>query len=762
MPTLKRIFFILFSASLLCCLTTSSEAKDSSERLTEWIDQSPGNPVQPTPVDEYHFPPDEDGYEAWVRYTSKSGNPRESEYSELVSLYTVEEGPIVSSALAEWSRGIQGFTGREVKIVDQATDAAVIFEIDQSLGPEAYQITPGSPLRIIGGCHRGLLYGTFACLQKMQRNTPIADLTAQSKPMIANRMLNHWDNMVESPTQGSIERVRGGKTIFEWTDLSYPNPRYQDYARMLASIGINGVCLNNVNAEPEILASETIDGLAHLSKILRAYGIQTFLSVSYASPVLLGGLSTADPRDPDVERWWNGKADEIYAKIPDFGGFIVKADSEGRPGPGNYGLNHAEGSRTIARALQPHGGLVYWRAFVYGRADIAKRTPHERAAGDRANHASYEFMELDGKFEDNIILQIKHSAIDFQPNEPPHALFGLMPNTRLCVELDLPKEYKGYDTTIAWEGHYMSEILNFETYQDPNGATIAEIVAGKTQKRLAGGITAVANINNSNNWFGHLLSGATLYTYGRQAWDPRQDPLEILQSYAELTFGPEAAPVVVDVMDQSYATMCKYMGLLGNHSQSELLHHYEPDPWGGVFSKHAGITDSGIGVDRTVETGSAYLGLYHPKAAAKFENPETCPIDQILYFHHLPWTYELTDGRSLVQYLYDLQFEGVAEVEEMRNQWRSLLGKIDLSRWAHVYEKLAQQQHHAERWRDLMSRYYFQRSGIADEHKRIGPDNPSPHNRIKTGFWHAVEDYRARVKRLEQEMNVLIHSNKGK
>lgn len=711
-------------------------------------------------IDANTLPPDESGYEAWLRYTDKTGVYPSSEYKPLLKVYTDAEGLLVNSALSEWSRAMTGFFGSESARADSIDRAGVLLVIDDALNNEGYEIVYDEKLIIKGGSERGLLYGTFACLQQLQKEIPLASIAKASAPFIAHRMLNHWDNMVMDPTHGSIERVYGGKTIFEWTDLSYPNPRYEDYARMLASIGINGVCLNNVNAEPEIIASETLDGIASLAAILRKWGVQTYLSVNFASPVFLGNLTTADPLEPAVQAWWKSKADEIYSKIPDFGGFIVKADSEGKPGPGSYGRTHVEGSRVLAQALKPHGGLIYWRAFVYGR-DISNRTPHERAAKDRANHASYEFMHLDGQFEDNVILQIKCSAVDFQIWEPAHALFGLMPNTRLCIELDLPKEYKGYDIVMAWEGHYFHDVLNFETHWDESGATVAEIVAGRAQNNLPGGITAVSNINNSRNWFGHLFGGATLYTYGKQAWDPEEDPLDILNSYAQLTFGKEAAPTVVSMLDTSYDTMAKYMGLLGNHSQAELLHHLDADPWGGLFSKEAGITETGLGVDRTVDTGSAYLGLYHPKVAAQYSDPKTCPTEVFLFFHHVPWDYEMQNGKSVTQLLYDQYYEGVEEVREYIQQWRSLHGKIDLARWAHVYEKLALQEHHAEHWRDLMCRYFLEKSGIPDAKGRFSHRSPSPHNRVQTSFWRAVEDYRARVQREREKMNALIESNKS-
>ncbi len=703
-----------------------------------------------------NIPQDESGYEAWLRYLP--GMAVETiDGLDLARLHVRASGPSARAAVDEWERAMRGLFGMDLLDRVSYEEAGVVFEVDSKLGFEEYVIEAEDRLLISGGSEIGLLYGVYACLRKLQMGLPPGELKERSAPTVPLRMLNHWDNLKMSPTLGSIERVRGGKTIFDWTDLSYPNPRYQDYGRMLASVGINGVSLNNVNADPEILKSETIEGVATLAEVLRPYGIRIFLTINYASPVLIGGLKTADPLDSQVRHWWKDKVDEIYAQIPDFGGFLVKADSEGLPGPGTYGRSHVEGSGVLADALAPHGGLVLWRAFVYGR-DFGGRDLSERVTRDRANHATLEFEHLDGQFADNVILQIKYSAIDFQIWEPVHALFGRMPNTRLAIELDLAKEYKGYDTTIAWEGRYFSEILNTDMGWDDPSCTVAEVVGGKVQNRLPGAITAVSNINNSRNWFGHLMSGASLFTYGRQAWDPGSDPVDILKEWAVLTFGEAATPVVVDMLDGSYDTMARYMGLLGNHSLSELQHHYEPDPWEWLFAHEAGITDSGLGVDRTIESGSGYLGLYHPDLRAEYADPESCPVDQLLYFHHLPWEYQMPDGRSLIQYLYDQYYTGVEEVGKYRAQWRSLLGIVDMERWAHVHEKLALQEQHAERWRDLMCRYFLERSGVPDEQERFSERSPSPHNRIRTGFWSAVEDYRARVQRERERIGGLVEA----
>ena len=671
--------------------------------------------------------PDESGYEAWLRYTPQTAERRAALAGITAVVNTVASDACAGAAELEWTRAMRGWGA-----VGAGAPGAQ-FAVDTTLPEEGWRtsLTQDGRLVIAGGSGRGVLYGVMTALGRLQAGAAVAALAGESSPAAPLRMLNHWDNLVCDPVHGSIERVKGGDTIFDWTDLTYPNPSYEDYARLLASVGINAVCVNNVNAEPEILSPAMIDGLASLAGIWRRWGVRLFVSVNYASPVLLGGLSTADPREPAVASWWAAKADELYAKIPDFGGWLVKADSEGKPGPGTYGRTHVEGSACLARALAPHGGTLFWRAFVYGR-DLAGRAPHERAARDRANHACFEFREFDGCFDDNVVLQVKCSAVDFQTWEPAHALFRLMKRTRLCVEFALTKEYAGLDVHAGWEGPYFQEILGFETGDGP----IAE---------RAVAITAVANVNNSRNWFGHLLNGATLYGFGRQAWSPHAEARGFLDEWAMRTFGADAAGEVAEILADSYDTVASYTMPMGLTYISEYLHHFEPDPWENHHS--AGIREDGIGTDRTVKTGSGYAGWYAPEFAARVENAATCPDRVLLYFHHLPWAHRLADGRTLIQRLYDGYADGVAKVGEYRRKWRALHGRVDLERWAHVAEKLALQERHAERWRDLVCRYLAEVSGVTDERGRFSARMVSPHNRVRTGFWRAVEDYKSRVAR---------------
>ena len=661
------------------------------------------------------FPPDESGAEAWLRYPPLPP----AGCAELEYLSHVHTCPGVETALEELDRALAGWG------LPQRRDGnGLIMSLDASLPEEGYRIARHSPqqLHLLGGTPSGLLYGMFHLLRSVNLgHAPETD----SAPALPLRMLNHWDNLVTDPVHGSIERVKGGDTIFDWTDLARPNPRYENYARLLASVGLNATCVNNVNADPEILAPHMLQGLASLAACFRKWGIRLYVSVNFASPVFLDGLKTADPLDPQVQDWWKRKAAEIYALIPDFGGFVVKADSEGKPGPGTYGRSHVQGSACLANALAPFGGHLFWRAFVYGR-DLSDKLPDPKARADRANHATYEFMDLDGQFPENVILQVKCSAIDFQIWEPVHALFDKLQNTRLCLELALTKEYSGLDVHMNWEGPYFHEILN------------APLVSGRIEA-----VTAVANTNNSRNGFGHLLHGGTLYTHGRLAWQPDADPLGMLHEYTIQMFGDAAGPHVSEIMANSYDTVAAYTMPMGMNYISEFLQHFEPDPWENHAG--AGIRTDGIGMDRTQATGSGYIGLYPEEMAKEFEDPATCPQRVLLYFHHLPWTHPMPDGNTLIQSLYNSYCGGVDTVRNYRQQWRALHGMIDLERWAHVYEKLALQEFHAQRWRDLVCQYLEEISGIPDAQNRFR--TPSPHNRLRSGFRQAFDDYKSRVER---------------
>jgi alpha-glucuronidase len=692
------------------------------------------------------FPPDESGYAGWLRYPLVEDRRRRADLSRFRRITSLGTGPMMEAAKEEWNRAFEGFLGGRVGELPETRDnAGVCLEVDPDLPTEAYRVFHDGGLRIMGGAESGVLYGTFAVLRELQLGRDPASLDIASAPQIPQRMLNHWDNPEEDPVMGSIERVWGGKTIFDWTDLARPNPRYRDYARLLAALGLNGLCINNVNATPEVLSPAMRTGLSALAAIFREWGIRLFISVDFASPVDLGGLPSADPCNGEVVAWWRKVVGDLYAVIPDFGGFVVKADSEGRPGPGDYGRSHVEGSDCLAAALAPYGGTLFWRAFVYGR-DISARTPSPAAAADRANHASYEFMHLDGEFAENVILQIKCSATDFQVWEPAHALFGRMPRTRLALEFQLAPEYTGHDVHVAWPGPYMERVLRFNMSNDPGGQRIADVVAGKSGHRLPGAITAVANTNSARNWFGHLLGGASLYAFGRMAWDPELDHQRVSREYAGILFGSAAAAAVASVLDRSYEAHARYASPFGACFLYESLHHFDPDPWSNEGA--AGITDRGIGRDRTAGRGSGYVSLYPAGEAARFSDPATCPSEHLLYFHHLPWDFRLSDGRTLIQAIYDSCYSGVEEVREFKAAWRGLHGDIDLERWAHVYEKLALQIDHAERWRDLLCRYFLERSGVPDIHARFSGDSPSPHARVRSGFPQAVEDYRARVERV--------------
>jgi alpha-glucuronidase len=674
-------------------------------------------------------------YFAWLNYTKKDDFFDEAWNSCLLKVYF--PGGFSNShqsAWSEWQRAILRITGVEATQMSEKSEGCTEFCLSPDLAPESFSLESTSRgLIISGGDSAGLLYGIFQALSLLRRNQLTPELSLASQPAFKWRMLNHWDNRVMDPVHGSIERIKGGATIFDWADMARPNPRYTDYARLLASVGINAVSLNNVNAEPEVLSSESLAGVAQIAAILRQWNIRLFLAVNFGSPVFLGGLPTADPVQPEVIAWWKGKVAEIYSLIPDFGGFIVKADSEGKPGPGTYGRNHVEGSRCLASALRPHGGTLFWRAFIYGRKN-EDPTGLNLDPSDRANHATLEFKEWDGAFEANVILQVKCSAIDFQVNEPPHALFWQLPKTPLAVEFSLTKEYSGADTHLAWEGQYLSDTLTFPESEN----SIATRVCAN-----GSAITAVSNLCNSRNWFGNLLHGSNFFSYGRLAWSPTASPEDSLSEFTELSFGSGVCANITNLLRGSYETVAAYTMPMGLTYLSEFLHHTDPDPWAN--HKGAGVTSTGIGVNRGLKPGSGYAGLYPGALPKLLSDPNTCPPKWLLYFHHLSWTQPIgTDASPLIEYLYTSYQQGVEAVHRRRRQWENLREQIDSLCWAHVAERLAEQAWQAERWRDLMLRFLEETSRVPAPSTSLPS---SPHNRLLSGFDKALADYQARVSR---------------
>lgn len=570
---------------------------------------------------------------------------------------------------------------------------------DKNLGNEGFRVYRDKKGLVLSANNDlGLLYGSYALLRDNAAGKAIA--LREEIPAYNVRVLNHWDNL-----DGTIERGYSGHSIWNWDELpDVVSPRYREYARANASVGINGVVLNNVNASSKILSTEYLAKVAKIADVFRPYGIKVYLSANFAAPMQLGGLKTADPLVPEVAAWWKAKADEIYKLIPDFGGFLVKANSEGQPGPCDFDRTHAEGANMMASALKPHGGIVMWRAFVYSPADA-----------DRAKQAYIEFQPLDGKFDDNVIVQIKNGPIDFQPREPYSPLFGAMPQTDQMVEFQVTQEYLGHSNHIAYLAPMWTEFFDY--------------VSPSSLKAIAG----VANVGNDTNWTGHPMAQANWYAFGRLAWNPQLSSEEIIDEWMPMTLNyPENTPKEVTdglkmMMLSSREAVIDYMMPLGLHHLFAFGHHYGPEPWcdikGGrpdwMPPYYHRADSAGLGFNRS-SSGSNAVAQYPAQLAKKLDNINTCPEEFILWFHHVPWDFKMKSGATLWQELCNRYQSGVESVETMQRQWTAAKPYIDPELWNDVNERLMTQARDANWWKEGCLLYFQQFSGMPI------PDNVTP------------------------------------
>ncbi|GAA3203286.1 alpha-glucuronidase [Nonomuraea helvata] len=593
-----------------------------------------------------------------------------------------------------------------------AGPADLVLTLSEAEGEDGYAISRRDGVTTVaGGDPAGLLYGFFHVVRLGEAAFEGERPVEHHRPAMRRRMLDHWDNIDVHPVMGQVERGYAGGSIF-WADgaLRPDLTRVRAYARLLAACGINAVAINNVNvhATEAHLLTDRLGEVAAIAAAFRPYGIRVHLSVNFASPIVLGGLSTADPLDADVRRWWAETTEQVYATIPDFGGYVVKADSEGQPGPFAYGRTHADGANMLADALAPFGGVVHWRAFVYNhRQDWRDRST------DRARAAYDHFAPLDGRFLDNAILQVKHGPMDFQPREPVSPVILQMQGTRLAVELQVTQEYTGQQRHVCYLAPMWSEVLGFED--------VAE----------AGDLVAVSNVGDDRYWTGHPLAQANLYAFGRLAWDPALDPAAILDEWTDLTFARPGEPLrrtLHAMMDGSWRTYERYTAPLGVGFMVRPGHHYGPDvdgyeytPWG---TYHFADRD-GVGVDRTRATGTGFTGQYPEPWSDIYESLERCPDELLLFFHHVPYGHVLQSGSTVIQHIYDTHFAGAEEVAEMRLLWEKLAGTgtgtVAADVHARVRELLDEQLRCAEEWRDQINAYFFRKSGVPDAHGRHIP-----------------------------------------
>ncbi|MFE9444082.1 alpha-glucuronidase [Streptomyces sp. NPDC006602] len=629
-------------------------------------------------------------------------------------------GPLVETVHGEVAEACARFGGRVVRDSEPgaaAYDLVLDVRDSDGLGDEGFTYArEGGRATVTASAPAGLLYGLLHVV-RLGEDAFRGERRAREthRPAVALRMVDHWDNVAVHPVMGQVERGYAGGSLF-WADGRARGDlaRVRAYGRLLAACGINAVAVNNVNVhETEArLLTDRIGEVADIAGALRPYGVRTHLSVTFAAPMVLGGLPTADPLDASVRAWWAEATARVYEAIDDFGGFVVKADSEGQPGPFAYGRSHADGADMLAAALEPYGGTVHWRAFVYDhRQDWRDRTT------DRARAAYDHFTPLDGEFAANAVLQVKHGPLDFQVREPVSPLIGAMPGTRLAVEVQATQEYTGQQRHVCWLGPMWSEVLRFR----PDGETEVGALA-------RGGLVAVSNVGDDLFWTGHPLAQANLYTFGRLAWQPDADPGIALDEWIRLTFVPEETPDPVRlrdglhaVLDGSWRTYEKYTAPLGVGFMVQPGHHYGPSvdgyeysPWG---TYHFADRD-GIGVDRSAATGTGYAAQYAKPWSEVYESPGTCPDELLLFFHHVSYDHVLHSGKTVIQHIYDTHFEGVAEVEEAREVWASLADLVDPARHARGAERYEEQLRSAREWRDQVNSYFFRKSGVPDAHGR--------------------------------------------
>ena len=545
----------------------------------------------------------------------------------------------------------------------------------------------------------GALYGTFYFLRLMQTGQPIDQLNIAEHPALQLRLMNHWDN-----PNGTIERGYAGRSLWQWDELPGKlSPRYADYARTCASIGINGAVINNVNADVRVLAPETLRKIAALADVWRPYGVRMYVSANFAAPARLGGLPTADPLDKSVINWWKAKADEIYSLIPDFGGFLVKANSEGQPGPKTYGRTHADGANVLADALAPHNGNVIWRAFVYDD-DIDP---------DRAKRAYIEFTRLDGQFRPNVVIQVKNGPIDFQPREPFHPLFGAMKQTPVIAEIQATQEYTGQAKHLVYLGTMWEEFLQSDTFAKGSGSTVAKVLAGKVQPGQLTGMVSVTNPGLDTNWCGHHFSQANWYAFGRLAWNPNLSAEKIADEWTRMTFtnDDQTVAIIRDMMMGSRETFVSYTMPLGLHHMIG-GDHYAPQPWNATAPRadwtavyYNQASDKGIGFDRTKQ-GDHAVDQYFPLVCDRFDDIAKCPEKYLLWFHRCAWDYQMKSGKILWDELCAKYYDGAKQAAALQTSWQSLAGKIDSRRHKEVADRLAIQVADSAKWRDQILEYF--------------------------------------------------------
>jgi len=663
------------------------------------------------------------GYDLWMSYPKIKEEKRVMDFrNKITSIYFEKGSDVLASAKKEMTRGLKSMLGQPTTFTNtfESTNTMVIAkrskldkEIVKELSAdinllskegfiiETVQYQEKDLIVITANDDLGILYGSFRFLQLLQTHPTLDDLKIVEAPKIDLRMLNHWDNL-----DRTVERGYAGFSLWNWQKLpGYIDQRYINYARANASIGINGTVLTNVNANALVLTPMYLEKVAALANVFRSYGIKVYLTARFSAPIEIGGLETADPLNEEVQKWWDGKVAEIYKLIPDFGGFLVKANSEGQPGPQNYGRTHVDGANLLAKSLQPFNGVVIWRAFVYSATD----------ASDRAKQAYTEFVPYDKKFLDNVLIQSKNGPIDFQPREPFHPMFGAMPNTPLMMEFQITQEYLGFSTHLVFLPKLFEEVLQSDTYVKGKGSTVAKVIDGTLHNNKVSGMAGVSNIGSDLNWTGHPFAQANWYGFGRLAWNPNLSAESIAEEWLKLTYDsdPYFLSLIKKMMITSREAVVNYMNPLGLHHLFDTNHHYGPGPWVGNLGRpewnpvyYHNADEYGIGFDRT-PSGSNATSQYAQEIATLVNDPKTCPEKYLLWFHHLPWDYQLKNGNTLWNALALHYQKGVDQVKEMILSWEKAKPYMSEDQYNEVNMLLKIQLDEAIWWKDA-SLVYFQ------------------------------------------------------
>lgn len=676
-------------------------------------------------------------YLAWLQYRSFADNVKQN-LRWLQFIFVEGTTAIMDTAIAELKLGLSKFLMQDVhEIYESPThDGIVLGVLGKSMNSDSLLsgidvtklATDGYMLQtvtrdshtflvIAGKTDVGCLYGVYHLLRLLSVFNDLTSISIIENPGNSIRMINHWDNI-----DGSIERGYAGSSLFyEDGKIVSDLVRIQDYARLLASIGINALSINNVNVhalETRLITDDYLPQAAEIAKIFSRYGIRVFFSVNFASPITIGGLRLADPLNSEVCNWWSEIIANIYRHIPDFGGFLVKADSEFQPGPFTYGRDHADGANMLAEALEPYHGLLIWRCFVYN----CTQDWRDRKT-DRARAAYDHFVPLDGKFKNNVILQIKNGPMDFQVREPVSPLIGGLKNTNQLLEFQVTQEYTGQQRHLCYLVPQWKQVLDFDTFSQGAGSTVSKTVSGSLYENSYGGIVGVSNVGRDMNWTGHTLAQANLYGFGRLAWNPQLSTEEITLEWVRLTFGSEQNIVktISKMLLESWSIYEHYTAPLGVGWMVTPNHHYGPDVDGYEYSKWGTYHFAdchGIGVDRTINSGTGYTSQYLSPNADMYEDPALCPEELLLFFHHVPYTYLLKSGKTVIQHIYDTHFAGVKEAENLKAAWESLQGMVDDKTYHGVLARLEHQVEHAKEWRDVINTYFYRKSGIPDAHRR--------------------------------------------